>query len=49
MKLAEYVQELNKVKLLDPEQERQLWHQFKTDHSMEARRAIIEAYQPLVF
>lgn len=49
MKLAEYVQELNKVKLLDPGQERQLWHQFKTDHSMEARRAIIEAYQPLVF
>ena len=49
MQLAEYVQELNKVKLLEPDQERQLWHEFKNGHSMEARRCIIEAYQPLVF
>lgn len=49
MKLADYVQELNKVKTLDPKQERRLWRDFKEHHSMEARRRIIEAYQPLVF
>ncbi len=49
MHLAEYLQELNKVKVLDPHQERQLWHAYKEEHSMEARRRIIEAYQPLVF
>ncbi|ORU00959.1 RNA polymerase sigma factor RpoH [Anaerovibrio sp. JC8] len=49
MKLSEYMQELNKVQVLEPERERELWYDFKHHHSAEARRYIIEAYQPLVF
>ena len=49
MQLADYVQELNKVKVLTHEEEQRLWHEFKECHSLDARRRIIEAYQPLVF
>ncbi|MCR5176199.1 MAG: sigma-70 family RNA polymerase sigma factor [Anaerovibrio sp.] len=49
MNLADYVQELNKVKILEPDVERQLWHDFKVNHHMDARSRLIEAYQPLVF
>ena len=49
MKLSEYMQELNKVKMLEPAEEKELWYEFKHNHNLEARRRIIEAYQPLVF
>ena len=49
MKLSEYMQELNKVKMLEPAEEKELWYEFKHNHNFEARRRIIEAYQPLVF
>lgn len=49
MKLSEYMQELNKVKMLEPAEEKKLWYEFKHNHNSEARRRIIEAYQPLVF
>jgi len=49
MKLSEYLHELNKVKMLEPAEEKDLWYEFKHNHSSEARRRIIEAYQPLVF
>lgn len=49
MQLDKYLQELNKVKLLDRTEETRLWQSFKEDNSMESRRALIEAYQPLVF
>lgn len=49
MVLDEYLQELNKVKLLYPDEERELWSAFKLQQDSSARRRIIEAYQPLVF
>lgn len=49
MQLSEYLQELNKVRMLEPDQERALWYEFKQNHSSDARRRLIEAYQPLVF
>ncbi len=49
MKLSEYMQELNKVKMLELAEEKARWYEFKSNHSSEARRRIIEAYQPLVF
>ena len=47
--LKQYMEELKKVSLLTKDEERQLWHGYKTEGSMEARRKIIESYQPLVF
>ena len=49
MQLEEYLRELNKVKLLTPEEEKRLWESFKLRQDGTARRRIIEAYQPLVF
>lgn len=47
--LNKYLEELKKVRLLSLEQERQLWHKFKNENDFEARRELIESYQPLVF
>ena len=49
MRLEEYLQELNKIEILSPPQEAALWRAFKEDCDAEARRALISAYQPLVF
>ena len=49
MKLEEYLHELNKVKLLEPEEEDLLWQKYSQNGDMAARRRLIEAYQPLVF
>lgn len=49
MNLYEYLQELNKIELLEPEQERALWLSYKGKGDLNARGELIEHYQPLVF
>ena len=49
MQLEEYLQEIKKIKLLQPEQEAALWQKFKELQDDTARQHLIEAYQPLVF
>lgn len=49
MRFAQYVEELQKVKPLQREAEAALWRAFKEAGDEDARRQIIEAYQPLVF
>ncbi len=49
MRFAQYVEELQKVTPLQREAEAALWRAFKEAGDEEARRQIIEAYQPLVF
>ena len=49
MRLEEYLRELNKIEILSPPQEAALWRAFKEDCDAGARRALISAYQPLVF
>ncbi|MBR1730529.1 MAG: sigma-70 family RNA polymerase sigma factor [Selenomonadaceae bacterium] len=49
MRLDEYVAELQKVTILSPMQENELWRQFKIYQSTIARQKLIESYQPLVF
>ena len=40
---------LSAVQKLAPEEERALWHAYKTEGDESARQRIIESYQPLVF
>ncbi|MBP2645306.1 MAG: polymerase, sigma 28 subunit, FliA/WhiG subfamily [Firmicutes bacterium] len=47
--LREYIAELNKIRLLDVEEEKGLWRSYKEAGDMESRRLLIEHYQPLVF
>ena len=49
MTLADYVQELNKIRLLSREEESVLWRNYKDKGDLTARRTLIESYQPLVF
>lgn len=49
MNLYEYLQELNKIELLQPEQEQVLWQDYKQNQDLTARHRLIEQYQPLVF
>lgn len=49
MSLAQYLAELNKVRLLEPDEEEQLWHGYKAGGDLNCRRQLIEHYQPLVF
>ena len=49
MRFEQYVAELSRVKLLEPEQEQRLWQAYKQTGDEEARRILIESYQPLVF
>lgn len=46
--LQDYLAELNRIRLLDPGEERALWQAFKTAGCRESRRRLIESYQPLV-
>ena len=49
MVLQKYLQELNKITFLTPEEEQALWKAYKDDGNMESRSRLIEQYQPLVF
>ena len=49
MDLGDYLRELNKVKLLERDEEQSLWQRFKDTDDMAARQKLIESYQPLVF
>ena len=49
MELQEYLQELKKIEILDLSREMELWSECKTKQNMDARRILIESYQPLVF
>lgn len=49
MRLREYMKELSQVKFLEREEEAGLWQKFRDEHDEEARRMLIESYQPLVF
>lgn len=49
MQLDQYLQELNKVELLELSEETSLWERFKLHGDMKARSRLIESYQPLVF
>jgi RNA polymerase sporulation-specific sigma factor len=47
--LQAYLTELNKIKLLEPEEEAALWESFKFEGNLSCRQQLIEQYQPLVF
>jgi RNA polymerase sporulation-specific sigma factor len=47
--LKEYLKELSKVKLLRPQEEKELWRKYKEEDDLSARQKLIEAYQPLTF
>ncbi|WP_293987317.1 sigma-70 family RNA polymerase sigma factor [Megasphaera sp.] len=47
--LEDYLAELQKIKLLAPEEEQALWQAYKDRGDLEARSRLIEQYQPLVF
>ncbi|BBB91551.1 MAG TPA: sigma-70 family RNA polymerase sigma factor [Methylomusa anaerophila] len=49
MTLNQYLGELKNVKLLAGEEEQALWQAFKDTDDLDARRRLIESYQPLVF
>lgn len=49
MQLEEYIAELNKVKLLEYNEEQELWRAYKEQGDGRARNKLIESYQPLVF
>ena len=47
--IHQYLAELSKIQLLSPIEELLLWKEYKNENSGEARRRIIESYQPLVY
>ena len=49
MRLDEYLVELQKIRILEPAEERELWRRFKIYQEAAARQKLIESYQPLVF
>jgi len=49
LRFAQYVEELQRVKPLARMEETHLWQRYKADGDENARRQLIEAYQPLVF
>ena len=48
MRLQDYLIEVTKIKLLEMDEERELWLNYKHHGNMEARSRLIEHYQPLV-
>lgn len=46
---ADYLKELQKVALLAPAEERELWRRYRLHGHADSRLRLIEAYQPLVF
>ncbi len=49
MDWGECLREVQNVKLLSRDEEKNLWHKFKDEDDLTARQKLIEAYQPLVF
>lgn len=49
MQLDKYLAELNKIELLEYQEEQELWQAYKECGSQQARKKLIESYQPLVF
>ena len=49
LRFAQYVAELQRIKPLEREKEAALWQAYKEGGEEDARRQLIEAYQPLVF
>lgn len=47
--LRQYLAELKKVRLLDPDEEHRLWGAYKQQGDLASRGVLIEHYQPLVF
>lgn len=47
--LSQYLAELKKIRLLNIDEERQLWAAYKETGDLDSRRLLIEHYQPLVF
>lgn len=47
--LQSYLTELNKIELLEPEEEAVLWENYKQSGNLSCRQQLIEHYQPLVF
>ena len=48
VRLQEYLAEVTKIVLLEPDEERALWTGYKQRGEMDCRRRLIEHYQPLV-
>jgi RNA polymerase sporulation-specific sigma factor len=48
MRLQDYLTEVTKISLLEPNEEAALWAQYKQQGAMDSRRRLIEQYQPLV-
>lgn len=48
MRLQDYLAEVAKIELLESNNEKQLWFQYKTQGDLDSRRQLIEHYQPLV-
>ena len=49
MQMQEYLNELSQVRLLEKDEEEELWRQYKENGRIKARQRLIESYQPLVF
>ncbi|MDD6133132.1 MAG: sigma-70 family RNA polymerase sigma factor [Selenomonadaceae bacterium] len=49
MQFEQYIAELSRVRLLEPAREQVLWRKYKEEGDEDARRLLIESYQPLVF
>lgn len=49
LRLDDYIKELNKIKLLSSDEEKNLWRAFSDNGDGDARRKLIQSYQPLVF
>lgn len=49
MDVRDYMAEIKKINLLEPEEEATLWYNYKKHNDDDARCQIIESYQPLVF
>lgn len=49
LRFAQYIAELQRIKPLEPAKEKALWRAYKEAGAEDARRQLIEAYQPLVF
>lgn len=49
MKKSQYLKELSSVRLLEFEEEKKLWQEYKEAGDLGARSKIVEHYQPLVF
>jgi len=47
--LQAYLTELNRIKMLEPEEEAALWEGYKLEGDINCRQQLIEQYQPLVF